>query len=92
MEERLTRLLLTYKDLLPKDAEGSAIYPEDDAEIAATYVYTKENVNRLRVDVDLHLHNLRKGFVKFRMSQSDLVQTWIRKHAQLECLNDVEIT
>ena len=65
MEERLTRLLLQYKDLLPKDVAGRAVYPvEEDAEITAEiFVYTKDNVNRLLIDVDLQLHNLRKGFI-----------------------------
>ena len=38
----------------------------------------------------LQLHNLQK-LVKFYMSQTELVQTLIKKHAQLECLDDADI-
>ena len=91
MEEHLQKLLVQYRDLLPKDADDIPIFPKPDAEIeGVTFIYSKDNVNRLCVDMDLQLHNLQKLFVRFRMSQTELVQMWIKKHAH-ECLSDVEI-
>ena len=74
------------------DAANKPIFPESYAEIMGReFIYSKDNINRIRVDMDLVLHNLQKLFIRFRMSQSELVQMWIKKHAQLECLCDAEI-
>ena len=92
MESQLQKLLYQYRDLLPKDEANEPIFPESDLEIMGReFIYSKDNINRIRVNMDLVLHNLQKLFIRFRMSQSELVQTWIKKHAQIECLCDVDI-
>ena len=89
MEDRLNKLLMQYKALLPCNEANKPIYPEEVE--GQGFTYTKDNVNKLRVEFDLCLHNLQKIFIRFKMSQTDLVQTWIKKHAQLECLGDNEV-
>ena len=89
MESQLGKFLFQYRGLLPKDVDNDPIYPEANAEAeGGEFVYTEDNINRLTVEMDLTLHNLQKLFVRFKMSQTELVQTWIKKHAQLECLRD----
>ena len=61
MEERLQKLLLQYRDLLPKEADDVPIFPETDEEIeGVAFIYSKDNINRLHVDMDLQLHKLQK--------------------------------
>ena len=84
MQDKLYNLILQYKDLLPHDEEDRPIFPEEEE--GQGFTYTKDNINKFRVEFDLMLHNLQKLFVRFKLSQTDLVQTWIKKHAQLECL------
>ena len=79
MEDRLNKLLLQYKDLLPHDEEDRPIFPEEEE--GQGFNYTKDNINKFRVEFDLTLQNLQKLFVRFKMSQTDLVQTWIKKNA-----------
>ena len=69
MEERLQKLLFQYRDLLPKDEANEPIFPESDVEIEGMeFIYSKDNINRICVDMDLQFHDLQKLFVKFCMS------------------------
>ena len=69
IEEQLPKLLFQYRDLLPKDEANEPTLSESDAEIVGReFIYSKDNINRIRVDMDLVLHNLQKLFVCFLMS------------------------
>ena len=89
MEEWLNRLLEQFKDTLPHNEAKKPVFPVEEE--GTEFVYSKDNINKLCIYFDLVLHNLQKLFIRCKMSQTDLVQTWIKKHAQLECLGDNEV-